>query len=132
MTQEEAQELIDLQSKRSQDGETEKQASFKGLVGGWHKELKADEEFGGANYDRTVKLADAAMTKYGSPELRNIMNETGLGNNVHVVKAFAKMGKTISEDDILGDGKPSDGKGDDVKDPNRPLKNLYKNKSKKK
>jgi hypothetical protein len=59
----------------------------------------------GANLKTELSLAGKFIQKYGTPKLREILNETGLGNHPEVVKAFAKAGKSISEDTFVDPGK---------------------------
>lgn len=67
----------------------------------WAEEVKADPEIGGAHYDRTVSLAAKALDKFFSPEFRNFLSASGLGNNPDAVRGFAKIGASVSDDDII-------------------------------
>lgn len=49
-------------------------------------------------------LAQAALKKYGGEELVAYLDETGLGNNFALIKAFAAIGERISEDGVGGAG----------------------------
>ena len=35
------------------------------------------------------------MREYGSDELRQVLNDSGLGSNPHIVRAFANIGMTL-------------------------------------
>lgn len=61
------------------------------------------KEWGGS-YEEKMALATGAVKKFGGQELVDAMNETGLGNNLAMNKAFAAIGKAIAEDEILGAG----------------------------
>lgn len=67
----------------------------------WAEEVKADPEIGGAHYDKTVALAAKALDKFFSPEFRNFLSASGLGNNPDAVRGFAKIGASVSDDDII-------------------------------
>lgn len=41
------------------------------------------------------------MDKFGSPELKQYLNETGLGNHPELVRIFANIGKAMSEDGLV-------------------------------
>ena len=58
----------------------------------WAQETRAlyDEE----EISRAVRAADA----FGGPELRQLLEETGLGNHPAIVRTFAAVGKRIAED----------------------------------
>lgn len=49
-----------------------------------------------------VRAADA----FGGPELRALLERTGLGNHLAIVRTFYEIGKSISED-VLPGGKPA-------------------------
>ena len=91
LTQEQLQGLVEYQARQA--AETQQ-----ALVEGWESSLKADKEFGGANYESNKLAALKAVGAFGSPELVEFFNTTGLGSHPEIVKAFAKIGKTISED----------------------------------
>ena len=61
-------------------------------------DLKNDAEFGGANFDKNAKTAQKAFEAFGSPELKQLLNESGLGSHPELVKAFHRIGQKISED----------------------------------
>jgi hypothetical protein len=52
----------------------------------------------GSAYDSKLKAAQAAVNHYGDDGLTSFLDETGLGNNPNLIKAFAKMGESLSED----------------------------------
>lgn len=54
----------------------------------------------GEDYQKQMTLVAGAMTKFGSPELIQFLNESGLGNNPHLIRAFAKAGMAIREDSL--------------------------------
>ena len=56
----------------------------------------------GSAYDDKVKRAQAAVGHYGDDNLINFLDETGLGNNPNLIKAFSKIGDTLSEDQFKG------------------------------
>jgi len=43
-------------------------------------------------------VARKALETFGTPELRDVLNMTGMGNHPEVIRAFYKAGKAISED----------------------------------
>lgn len=102
--QEAAQKLIDLQAsletKRSAAAE-QAQAAQKQQ---WADQVKADPELGGANFDKTVETAIKAVEQYGTPELRDLLSETGLGNHPLMVQFCHRIGKAMSEDNLVMGG----------------------------
>lgn len=61
------------------------------------------KEFGSA-YEQRLNLARNAVQEFGGDELKGFLEETGLGNDPRLVKAFAKIGQAIGSDEILGLG----------------------------
>ena len=58
----------------------------------------------GAAYETNLNLAKSALTHYGDDKVSAELIEKGLGNNPEVIKLFAKLGKQLSEDGLLGKG----------------------------
>ncbi len=58
----------------------------------WAQETRA--LYGEEEISRAVRAADA----FGGPELRQLLEETGLGNHPAIVRTFAAVGKRIAED----------------------------------
>lgn len=86
------------------------------LVTSWTEQTKADKEFGGDRLSENLAVAKKALDTFGTPELRDVLNMTGLGNHPEVIRAFYRAGKAISEDRFIS-GSP---KGAEV-DPARRL-----------
>jgi hypothetical protein len=64
----------------------------------WIMELKKDF---GVGFDDNIKHARKALDAYTDPTFRKYMDETGLGNHPSLVKAFAKIGRELSEDRLV-------------------------------
>lgn len=66
-------------------------------------ETKADPTVGGAALEANLAAISTLINTHGSPELRQVMDTSGAGNNVHVVKFLTKIAG------LLGEGKPAAG-----------------------
>jgi hypothetical protein len=75
----------------------------------WVESLKTDKDFGGAQFDANLQTARKAVTRFGSPELKAFLDESGLGNHPEIVRTFARIGKAIAEDSIAGVTAPPPG-----------------------
>lgn len=77
-------------------------AQREAALGAWKAEIETWKNESikmlGANADVEMALAARFIDKFGGPKLRELLNDTGLGNHPEVVKAFIKAGKAISED----------------------------------
>lgn len=89
-----AQKLADVGAKMAQR-QAEAHAN---LVESWVEQVKTDKEIGGDKLDENLAVARKAVDAFGTPELKEFLNATGLGNHPALIKAFYKAGKAISED----------------------------------
>lgn len=89
-----AQKLADIGAKMA----TRQAEAHAQLVETWTEQVKTDKEIGGDNLDQNLGIARKAIDTFGSPELKALLNSTGLGNHPEVVKLAFKVGKAISED----------------------------------
>ncbi|MBU0593356.1 MAG: protease [Gammaproteobacteria bacterium] len=71
----------------------------------WAEDAKADKEFGGAKLTENLTVAKKALDTFGTPELRTLLDESGLGNNPEVIRFMVKAGKAISEDGFVSSGR---------------------------
>lgn len=69
---------------------------------GWHKELQADKEFGGAKFKANVETAFRAVEHFGGKELAAFFANDPKGNYPPLVKAFWKIGQQLAEDSVEG------------------------------
>lgn len=75
----------------------------------WGAALKADKEIGGKDFESNGKVAMRAIARFGSPELKAVLEKTGLGNHPELVRFCLKVGRSISEDTTTGLGNASQG-----------------------
>lgn len=71
------------------------------LVEGWAEQVKADKEIGGDKLEENLAVARKARDAFGSDELKQLLDSTGVGNHPAVVRFFYKVGKSISEDGMI-------------------------------
>ncbi|WP_330508306.1 hypothetical protein V1687_18125 [Pseudomonas putida] len=101
LTQEQADKLVAFDAQRSlaaQEASQQQAVEFRNKqVGEWETALRGDAEFGGANFDANVAVAQQFLTDFGSPELSAFLAESGLGSHPEVVRMFHKAGKELGE-----------------------------------
>jgi hypothetical protein len=100
LPQDQAQKIVDMYAKRVQ-GQVE---AHKALVEGWASTVKADKEIGGDKLPESLATARKAVDTFGSPELKSLLNTSGLGNHPEFVKLMYRAGKAISEDRFIVGG----------------------------
>lgn len=71
----------------------------------WADQARTDKEFGGDKLDGNLALAKRALDAYATPELRNLLNDSGLGNHPEVIRFMVRAGQSISEDSFVAGGR---------------------------
>lgn len=92
-----AQKVADVGAKMAQR-QAEQHAN---LVEQWAQDVKADKEIGGDNLEQNLAVARKAMEAFGSPELKALMDSTGIGNHPAVVRFCIKVGGVVNEDGFV-------------------------------
>ena len=103
LSQEAAQKFVTLQSENVKAGmeamvkqaEAQKVQMLEQFKQDTIKEL-------GPDYQKELGFAARALNRFGTPELRKLMDDTGLGNHPLLVKAWVAIGKTMAEDNPPG------------------------------
>jgi len=97
LSQDSAQTAIDLVIKTK---ELEAEQAFVQRTE-WAKLAKADEEFGGANFEKSMASAVKAREKFADKDLMELLESTSLGNHPAMVRFFVKVGESIAEDKVV-------------------------------
>ena len=99
LNNEQAQKIVDLQVKHFQKLNAESEKAFEKTMSDWVSEVKADSEIGGDNFDKSVKLANSAISKLDtSGKFVEMLRNTGLGNHPEMVRVLSKVGQSMQED----------------------------------
>lgn len=105
LTQAQAQKLVDLQAKTAAAGETGREEflaqALKTQSDTWVNEIKNDPELGGAKFDATVSTAVKAISTFFGDDFRQLLNDSGIGNNPALIRGMYKIGLAISEDKLV-------------------------------
>ena len=104
LSNEDAQKLLDKVAPVMQARQAEQ---IEAVKEGWAEAARTDKEFGGEKLDQNLAVAKKALDAFGSPELKALLNESGLGNNPEVIRFMYRAGKQISEDNLVGGKAPS-------------------------
>lgn len=104
LPQDKAQAVADLGVKLQQRINDQQVAVAQQIVADWAKQTKSDPELGGTKLAEVTRVAQLARDTYGTPELKQLMNDTGLGNHPEVIRFFHKVGATLAQDGIHGGG----------------------------
>lgn len=100
LSQKGAQRLVDLQAKA-----VERQLQRWGThLTELKTQAQADPEIGGAKYEPAVTSARAAIAKFGTPALRKVMNDYGVGAHPEMIRFMSKVGLAMGETPALASG----------------------------
>lgn len=64
----------------------------------WVAQSKADKEFGGDNFDKNLALANLTVETYGTPELKALLKDSGIGNHPDMIRWAYRVGKQLAPD----------------------------------
>lgn len=64
----------------------------------WSEQVENDTEIGGERLPQTRANVKAAIERFGTPELRNLIRQVGLSNNPEFVRFFSRVGASLSQD----------------------------------
>ncbi|CCG40154.1 hypothetical protein [Magnetospirillum molischianum] len=98
LSKEAAQQLVTF---RAEQIKTEN-AAREAMAAEWINVAKTDKEYGGTNLAKSLAIADRGLAQFGTPELRTLLEQTGLGNHPEMVRAFYRAGLTVVEPGPVG------------------------------
>lgn len=102
-----AQALVDLQSKAAQEASEAGSHAWTELQTNWQNEVRGDADLGGAKLEGTLAGISKVLDQFGTPEVREIFNHTGAGNNIHMVRFLHNISKHFAEGAPIS-GSPAD------------------------
>lgn len=101
LSQDKAQVAVNMGVKLIESFQAKQLEAFQKQQQLWRDEVVNDKEIGGQQLNENLSYAAKVLDTY-APDLRQVLNDTGLGNHPAFVKAFVKIGKAISEDRLVG------------------------------
>jgi hypothetical protein len=91
-----AQKLVDFAAKSNIE-------AHKQRVAGWAEETRNDPEVGGAKLNDTLAIARKTVA-LAPPEMKEVLEKSGLGNHPAFIKWAYAVGKKLSEDSFVPSG----------------------------
>lgn len=108
LPQDKAQAVVDMGVKLMQAHQASQAALVQQTQEQWRNEVVNDKEIGGQALAENLSYAAKVLDTF-APDLRGVLDETGLGDHPAFVKAFVKIGKAISEDRLVGGAQQTPG-----------------------
>lgn len=100
IAQEVAQEMFEKQNSLVSSFAQKQQETIQNEINQWAEQSRTDKEVGGERFNESVQLAHQVINKYGTPELKTML-ERGLGNHPEAVRIFARIGKELFANDQM-------------------------------
>lgn len=99
LSNEQAQKIVDMYGSAIMPQIAKQQeAAWQKQVTEWAETVKADKELGSVE---SIGNAQKAMDQFGTPELKQYLNDSGLGNHPELFRIFSRIGKAMSEDGFV-------------------------------
>lgn len=99
LSNEQAQKIVDVYGSTIIPQLVKQQAdAWQKQVTDWAESVQADKDLSSVE---SIGNAQKAMEQFGTPELKEYLNETGLGNHPELIRIFSKIGKSMSEDGFV-------------------------------
>ena len=68
----------------------------------WAEASKVDAEFGGTKFDENLAIAKQSIDKFATPEFKQMLDDTGLGNHPEWIRYCYRVSKAFSPDNFEG------------------------------
>lgn len=91
------QDLVDAYSKRITNADNILKDQWSEIEQGWVKSAKTDKEIGGEKFEANLSKAKKALDMFGTPALREALDQTRIGNHPELIRMMVKIGEKISE-----------------------------------
>ena len=66
----------------------------------WAEASKVDAEFGGAKFDENLAVAKQSIDKFATPEFKQMLDDTGLGNHPEWIRYRYRVSKAFAPDTL--------------------------------
>ncbi len=100
LSQEDAQALVDYEAKRVEEFVSNQETAWNDMQTEWRTATQSDKEIGGPAFDQSLAHAKKFLGAYGTAELIEALDSTGMGNHPEIIRAFSRAGKAMSEDTL--------------------------------
>lgn len=106
LTQDAAQKLVEKIAPKMAERTAAQQAeAFTAFRADLVNQVRTDKELGGEKLPENLAVAKKALDNLGTPALRTLLEQSGLGDHPEVIRLFYKAGKALSEDGFVPGGK---------------------------
>ncbi len=101
-SQEALDDLVPVISKVAEKMKEQSEKMWREQVSKWAEESANDKDFGGDKYDENIKtVIRPVIDKWGSPELVDILDQTGMAEHPAIMRFLFRIGQDVSKDGKL-------------------------------
>lgn len=110
LSNEQAQTLLERESQAVSDYVTNIKETQSKMTESWFEQAKSDKEIGGEGFKQNAELAKRVVTRFGTDDFKKELNKTGLGNHPELLRVFSRIGKAMSDDQLVIPGVQAGGR----------------------
>ncbi len=101
LNQSQAQRLVDLQANAAARLAEEHSKTWVDQQSEWVAGVRSDGEIGGAGMQQKLGVAATAIERFGTPALKQVLNDQGFGNHPELIRFAYRVGKAMSQDMVF-------------------------------
>ena len=101
LSQADAQKVLDKIAPAFEQHRTNVMQEARGI---WRDTARTDKEIGGDKLNENLATANKALREYGTPELRGVLDQSGLIDHPEIMRLLLRVGKTVKEDGTVISG----------------------------
>ncbi len=110
LSQDQAQLLVQAEENSLINFQTKQTETYNQTKAQWAEAVQKDKEIGGENFKQSVALSSRVVERFATEEFKKTLDVTGLGQHPEVVRVFARIGKAMSNDQLIMPGAQGAGK----------------------
>lgn len=99
--------LLGLHAKEIQTMQTAASTAWEATQTAWQEELKNSPDFGKEKLESSLTAAKEAALKLGGPGFVELLDLTGAGNNIHMVRLLTEAHKLLPKEGTPSGGNPT-------------------------
>lgn len=107
LTSAQAQRLVDLYADRMAAQSQGQDEAWARQLDSWCADCRHDPEIGGPNFEAKIAVARQALDRFGSADLKDLLDGLGIGNHPELVRLFYRIGRLTQEDGVAITATPS-------------------------
>jgi hypothetical protein len=110
LSQDQAQLLVQAEESSLTNFQTKQAEAYNQTKAQWAEAVQKDKEIGGENFKQSVALSSRVVDRFATEEFKKTLDVTGLGQHPEIVRVFARIGKAMSNDQLIMPGAQGAGK----------------------